>query len=440
LISVISKKLDDSKFCMTALIFFMGVYAIISGLVGGYTDLYAFDTQWFATIDNLGLTHMYVNDAIINYPPIYMILLWIIHKPLVYFFNFVTIPSDFPFIFWFIFKSVDFIPLFIGVLWIYKKISPKMSVIIMLSLSIFSNVALFGQRDACLCIIIVMFLYYMKKYDYTKMCIVFAFMCLYKTQAAVFVLPLLGFGIVSVVDKLLKWIDVVKGLFIGGSIGYLVWLPFTIANKDILFPLNRYLGFTDSHYEISHGSINIWFIYDSFFNIHEYTYEANHVFQILNTVISLIICGIYIYYLLKVDKKYNAPLSLFAAMSIWCLFSMNQHDRFYMYPMIILLTLVFVYNVKAKIFTWIYVGYDLLAGIMIVFGYLRSWYMLCFMTDKPSVLDDVFTAYADSDLTYMLVLLLVLIGIYFVATYMSMKFIIAPDKHIILGGASNEEN
>lgn len=426
----LSHKLDDSGICLTLLIFIMGVYAIISGLVGGYTDLYAFDTQWVAIIDNIGLTNMYINDAVVNYPPIYMMLLWLIHKPLVFFFNFISAPSDFPFIYWFIFKSVDILPLYLGAIWVYKKISPKMAVIFMFSLSVFSNAALFGQRDAGLCVLIIVFLYYMKEYKYLQMCVVFAFMCLYKTQAAIFLLPLIGFAVYAIIHKRLNVKQIVTGLFAGGFVGYLFWLPFVITSKDLLYPLYRYLGFTNTHYTISHGGVNIWFIYDSFFNVNGYTYSGDEIFATINGVITIFICIVYLYFLFRCDNKYNAPISLFVAMTIWCLFSMNQHDRFYIYPMTILLSLIFIYNIRSPLFKYIYVGFDLLAGLMVTFGYFKGWYMLCGISDVKSVFDDVFTVYDDSDISFILIFLFVLVGIYIFTTYKCIQFIVSPTKHI----------
>lgn len=301
---------------------------IIAALVYyNYCDLYTFNFQWVKMLENSHLFGIYSDTSIpitVDYPPLYLIMLWTISKPALLFFN----HNDM--LFQLTMKIYPLIFYMLSIKLISKKTNLKNTFLWAVNIGLLINVSLWGQTDAILAYFMFLMFFAMKD-DKTKLVgIYFALCCLTKLQGG-YLLPIYILYLITskneIKEKILSFIY-------GLATGILVWLPFMVVNKNILLPFKIYIGGFGQYKVVNCGASNIYLDF--------YEKGFNSKASIINYIL-LIVCLIILIqtYRKTKDLILSSACFLFAIYMI----TFSQHERYGFYSMT-LFFLIYIYENK----------------------------------------------------------------------------------------------
>lgn len=307
-----------------------------------YNDLITYNYEWVKMIKDYGIFNIYqipegIYSVDVDYPPIFLILLSII-SPLAHFFYENSLNGLFQF-------TMKLFPLIFDVsiiIFLYRKFSPKISLLWAFNPGVIINTSMWGQTDAMLAFFLILMMYYINKKDSKMACISFAFCCLTKLQGA-YLIPIL---LAYLITDGTKIIEKLKALAYGALTGIIFFLPFMIANKNILLPLDIYLYGGSKYNEINCGAAN--------FHIFEHNAIPSPTQEMIAPFL-IIFCMLM--FIIKFYKTKNINLTgCFYLYSIFMI-TFTQRER-YSFCAMTLLLLLFVYIKEKK-----YLILSILSGI-----------------------------------------------------------------------------
>lgn len=307
-----------------------------------YNDLITYNYQWVKMIKDYGILNIYqipegIYSVDVDYPPIFLILLSII-SPLAHFFYENNLDELFQF-------AMKLFPLMFDIsiiVFLYRKFSPKASLIWALNPGVIINSSMWGQTDAMLAFFLILMMYYINKKDSKMACISFAFCCLTKLQGA-YLLPIL---LAYLITDGTKIINKIKSLMFGALTGLAFFLPFMISNKNILLPLDVYLYGGTKYNEINCGAAN--------FHIFEHNATPSPIQELIAPFL-IIFCML----LFAIKFHQTKNLNLTSCFYLYCVFmiTFTQRERYSFCAMTVLL-LLFVFMKEKK-----YAILSILSGI-----------------------------------------------------------------------------
>lgn len=325
------KIMDKKKINVTLILIILCfiIRLVLSFFYYNYDDLYTFNFQWLKMIENNGLLHIYniTPDEYVyavDYPPLFLIMLWVIKIPILYFMNN-------PYIFQFLMKAPALVFDTLVAIFLYKKIDKKASLLWAINIAVIVNSSMWGQTDNILVFFMILMFYYIHRKNINMIGVMVAFCILIKLQG-IYMLPIY---LVYLCANDSKFQDKLKSILLAIITGISVWLPFCIADKNILLPFEIYFGGYGKYKEICAGAANFWF-----FNVRvDYT---NDIFYSNLGHLLLIVCILIliITYFKTKDIYISSGFYLFLVYMI----TLSQRERYGIYYTIMLLIIYFIYK------------------------------------------------------------------------------------------------
>lgn len=319
-------------------IFFMFNFAFRS-------DIIDFHYNWCKYISQHNIFSIYSSEATvgplssfpINYPPIFLFLLWPISGLATSVFDSGNLPL------YFFLVKLPIILINTGFsVYLYKKANKAFGIFWYCNPLFLFDSEIWGQTDTLLCIIVILFVLSITKHEYIKSGVFFAAGCLLKLQMC-YLFPV--FLVLLFKSKSIK--KIFESLTIGGAVGVLGWLPFAIYNKDILTPIKLYLGGVTSQTRLSYNAVNIYapWATTEIKDISLFGLPGN----ILNFLILLLIVifSSIVLWKAKTVEKEVAYVCLYL-FSIYML-TFSQHERYLIPTTALFALLAFLYNKKHNI-------------------------------------------------------------------------------------------
>lgn len=342
---LINKCKNHKRIFLIALIVIVSMFKIFCIFnIGHKSDLFGFHYNWCKYISSNNIFSIYsTNQDIpsifsINYPPIFLFLLWPISGFAVSAFDAGN------FALYLILVKLPIILLnILFTIYLYKKVNKYFAIFWYCNPLLIFDTEIWGQTDSLLCAVIILFILSITKHSYIKSSIFFAIGCLLKLQMC-YLFPV--FLILILKSKNLK--NIILSLFAGGTVGVLGWLPFVLYNKDILLPIRIYLNGPQSQTSLNYNSCNFFSLFGNV--------EISDI-NILGlngiTLNMILLCTIITISCILLYKAQTAELEIlytaFYLFSIY-MFTFSQHER-YLIPTATLFTLLaFLYNKKYTIF------------------------------------------------------------------------------------------
>lgn len=312
------EKIKNNKYILLIGLFFI-VRIVIGYLYYNYDDLYIFNFRWVNMLNENGLFNIYsikTEQYDVDYPPLFIILLYIIKKPAIYF-NSAGLGGFFQLTM----KSLSLICDLIITIIVYKKYSPKAALLWAINIAVIINTAMWGQTDIILGLFMILMFIAMKE-EKTKLAgIYFALCCLTKLQGCYLLPVYLLYLVVAKNDIKEKVLSFIYGL----STGILMWLPFMIADKDILLPFKIYLGGFVKYNQFNLGAANFWY----FLVRQDYSGIFNYIGPLI-----LMIC--ILLFIISYRKTKDILLSSTFYFFTIFMFTFSQRERYCIYTMIII--------------------------------------------------------------------------------------------------------
>lgn len=281
-----------------------------------YVDMVHFHLQWITHIDEYGLLNMYSTGSTVDYPPIFVTLLSLIRKPIMFFYD-----ANYMYLFCLFIKLIPILVNLGFVYFLYKKVDRRLAFLWYINPAFIINSEMMGQTDTILVIIVIAMLYLLIKNKHLQATLMFAFGCLVKLQMFYY-LPILIFYLVRLKDvkKALRY------FICGIGFGYMMWLPFCISNRDLLLPFKIYLGGFNKYKSYSMNAMNPYII------LNGRNYENAQLLGIPVVVINYILifaCIAFAMILLAKNKNINHLFTL-VSFYIYFLFyfTLGQHERY----------------------------------------------------------------------------------------------------------------
>lgn len=329
----------------------IGIFAVIRIVLAlfyyNYDDLYTFNFLWLKTIDGEGIFNIYkegmiLKDYPVDYPPLFLIMLGIISKPVLIF-------QNNPYIFQLLMKLPALIFDFSIIIFLYRKVNAKVALLWAVNLAAIVNSGMWGQTDNILIFFIILMFYYIYNKKQNMAAVLAAVCCLTKLQG-IYIAPIyliyIIFEKISVKDKL-------KSIMCAFITGISVWIPFCIASKDILLPFKIYFGGFGKYKEMCAGAANFWFF------VVRKIYDGNQFLNILSYVLLLICIFLLVYSFLRTKNIYiSSALYLFMIYMI----TFAQRERYGIYFMTLFL-IVYIVN-KNKTMLKMYLTSIFINGII----------------------------------------------------------------------------
>ena len=312
------EKIKNNKYILLIGLFFI-IRIIIGYLYYNYDDLYIFNFRWVNMMKQNGLFDIYsikTDQYYVDYPPLFIILLYIIKAPAIYFYK-----AGLDGFFQLTMKSLALICDFIITIIIYKKYSPKVALLWAINIAVIINTAMWGQTDIILGLFMILMFIAMKEEKIKLVGIYFALCCLTKLQGC-YLLPVYLLYLVVVKKEIKeKILSFIYGLFTG----ILIWLPFMIADKDILLPFKIYLGGFIKYNQFNLGAANFWY-----FLVRQ---DYSKIFNYIGPLILIICISIFI---ISYRKTKDILLSSTFYFFTIFMFTFSQRERYCIYTMVIL--------------------------------------------------------------------------------------------------------
>lgn len=379
--TLIEKCRKHKNFILAFFVLFVSVLKIFFMLNFAYkSDIINYHYNWCKYISQHNIFSIYSSEATtgllsyfpINYPPIFLFLLWPISGLATSVFDSGNLP-----LYYFLVK-LPIILINTGFsVYLYKKINKAFGVFWYCNPLFLFDSEIWGQTDTLLCMVIVLFVLAITKHEYIKSSIFFAIGCLLKLQMC-YLFPVL----LALLFKSKSVKNVLQSLIIGGTVGILGWLPFIIYNKDLLTPIRLYLGGVASQKSLAYNSTNVYSLWPNV------QIENANVFGIpisfINALvlITIMIVSFVLLFNAKTIEKEVAYIC-FYLFSIY-MFTLSQHER-YIIPTIVLFSiLVFLHN-KKYLLPFIVSSLSAILCLFVVYiGDLALWKQNGWI---PSVLD-----------------------------------------------------
>lgn len=346
----------------TLKVFFMFNFAFKS-------DIIDFHLNWCKYISQHNIFSIYSSEATtgplssfpINYPPIFLFLLWPISGLATSIFDSGNVP-----LYYFLVK-LPIILLNTGFsIYLYKKVNKAFGIFWYCNPLFLFDSEIWGQTDTLLCIVIILFVLAITNHEYIKSGIFFAVGCLLKLQMC-YLFPV--FLVLLFKSKNIK--KIVQSITIGGTIGVLGWLPFIIYNRDVLTPIKLYLGGITSQTRLSYNAVNIYALWaqTEIKDISLLGIPGN----ILNfLVLALIVIFSSIVLWKAKNRETESAYICFYLFSLYML-TFSQHERYLIPTTTIFALLVFLYN-KKYIVSFIASTLSSILCMLVVFiGDLTLW-------------------------------------------------------------------
>lgn len=305
-----------NKMCIISILSLVTIIKLLCIAHIFYVDMILFHLDWLTHIEENGLLNMYSAGSTVDYPPIFVILLSLLRKPIIFFYN-----SGYMYLFCLFIKLVPITVNLVFIYFLYKKVDRKLAFLWYVNPAFIINCEMMGQTDTILSIVIILMLYLMIKNKHLQATLVFALGCLVKLQMFYF-LPVL-------IVYLVKLKDVKKALSYftcGIGFGYMVWLPFCINNKDLLLPFKIYLGGFGKYKSFSMNAMNPYII------LNGRNYGGKYILGIpleaINYVLIFACVTFIVTYIIK--NKDSRHLFTLVGFYIYFLFyfTLAQHERY----------------------------------------------------------------------------------------------------------------
>ena len=342
------------------------VRLLLAFLYYNYDDLYTFNYFWLHRINEHGIFNIYkvgmgVENAPVDYPPLFLIMLGILSKLVV------TLENN-PYIFQFLMKLPALIFDFSIIIFLYRKVNFKVAALWAINLAAIVNSSMWGQTDNILIFYLILMFYYIYKNKPNLVGIMAAMCCLTKLQG-VYIVPIYLLYILTY-DSDIK--SKIKSIVCGLITGIGVWAPFCIASMDVTLPFKIYFGGFGKYKEMSAGAANIWF-----FVVRKH-YDENQFLCILSYIL-LIICILFLIstFIKTKDIYFSSAIYLFMIYMI----TFSQRERYGIYFMTLFL-IVYIVN-KDKFMLKSYLV-SLICNGVISLGFLvqKNWGLITEYTGK----------------------------------------------------------
>lgn len=234
------------KICIITIIFLVTIIRLLCIRHIFYIDMIHFHLNWLTHIDEYGFLNMYSAGSTVDYPPLYVFMLSLLRKPIIFFYD-----AGYMYLFCLFIKLIPITINLVFVYFLYKKIDRKLAFLWYINPALIINSNMFGQSDEILSIIVIAMLYLLINNKHFHATLVFALGCLVKLQMFYY-LPILIVYLIKLKDpkRALSYFTC------GIGFGYLIWLPFCINNKDLLLPFKIYLGGFNKYKSFSMNAMN----------------------------------------------------------------------------------------------------------------------------------------------------------------------------------------
>lgn len=304
------------KICIISIIVLATIVRFLSIRHIYYVDIIEFHLQWITHVDEYGLLNLYSQGSTVDYPPVFVVLLSLIRKPILYFYN-----ADYIYLFCLFIKLVPILTNLVFISYLYKKGYHKLALLWYINPAIIINCEMMGQTDTILSIIVIAMLYLLINHKTLQATLVFALGCLVKLQMFYY-LPILIVYLVK-----LKNVKKAIGYFTCGiGFGYLVWLPFCINNKDLLLPFKIYLGGFGKYKLFSMNAVNLYVM------LNGKSYENKKIIGIPLEIINYIIIFACIAFIVICLIKLKDNKNIFNLVGFYIFFlfyfTFAQHERY----------------------------------------------------------------------------------------------------------------
>lgn len=217
-------------------------------------DLLNYNISWMDSLKD-GLFDVYERNSSIDYPPIYLILLY----PLSFLLNIDAVLKESTLLM-LVLKIVPVIidTLMIPLIWyIFNKRSPKTAIFVAslwaVNVSGIINSSLWGQTDTIMAFILILSFYFLENDKPILGGIMFALCAVTKFQALYFA-PIVFLELITKYN----WKKVLKSIGAGVLLGIIVFIPFMIGSKYLSLVFDLYLGGFDKY---SYATLNAFNFY-----------------------------------------------------------------------------------------------------------------------------------------------------------------------------------
>lgn len=377
-----SKFLTKKNILITIIIFII-LRISLSLFYYNYNDLITINIKWVDMIRNYGLFNIYqipdgIYDVQVDYPPLLLIWFGLI-EPLISF----SVIEDFRLLLQLLMKSFGLIFDIATIVFLYKKFSPKAALLWTINLAVIINSSMWGQIDSSFAFFTILMFYYMKEHNTKMTCFIFALNCLAKLQG-VYLLPIL---LLFLINEKVEIKEKIKSLSIGLITGILFFLPFIIANKDILLPFKIYLGGATRWAQFNRGAANFLV----FLSYKDYS-------GIWNIISPLIVIMFMVLFFLFYKKTKDIYFS--STIYLYCLFmcTFSQQERYGFYTMVLLLITYIIQEKKE--YLWYYLALMVSVASNQIMALHQLNYKLAAIYDNAPYIEEInsrnvdFVAYA----------------------------------------------
>lgn len=306
----------------------------LSFVIDGYSGDISLFKSWATSVSN-GLSSFYTSSKMVDYPPLYMYILFVVGKlaKISVLSNYYILLLKLPSI------IADVATAFI----IYKVAKKKISLELSVSLAafyvfnpaIFINSTLWGQVDSFFTLLIVMSVYLMSLNKLAFSSLMFTLAILMKPQGIIF-LPVLFFELVR--QKKIK--NFIKAILIAAATSLIIILPFT-SGRDLSWIIKLYSNTVSEYPYATMNAYNFFhliganLVKDSstlfIFSYHTWGF----IFIVLTTLFSWYI------YIKGKDVKFAFSAALVQIAGVFIL-SVGMHER-YLFPALALTILAFIH-------------------------------------------------------------------------------------------------
>ncbi|AOZ75918.1 membrane protein [Clostridium pasteurianum] len=337
-------KLKNSDACALILgILIIGILLrIYSGLlIDGHPFDISLYKRWATNAAN-NILQIYDNNSSIDYPPVYIYILFVIGKlantPIFnnYYYLFLKLPSIITDILsgYFIYKIA------------YKHLSKEFAILLsafyIFNPAVLINSSIWGQSDSVFAFIAILSIFFLSNNKLVFSSVLFTILVLMKPQGII-LLPLLLFELIK--RRNIK--SIIQCILPALLTAIIIILPFSINNGNITWTFNLYMSTIK---EYPYASINAF----NFFSLIKANMvnAANtmfildyHTFGMIFIVLITIFSG-FVY--IKITSKYSAFIAALIQVVGVFNFSVGMHER-YMFASIIISIAAYIYNKNIRL-------------------------------------------------------------------------------------------